>query len=108
MRLTLQGLLALPVGSRFEAMLSAWRVGDKRQFQPATARQYSALAKRSGRHCECSAYRAPTVRFEKRVPVTSGRIPQRLESHCREGLDWSGVSVEALQNNRYNFRSGPS
>ena len=34
------------VGSRDGAMLSAWRVGDKRQFQPATARQPSALPNR--------------------------------------------------------------
>jgi len=30
------------------------------------------------------------------------------ESHRCVGLDWSGVSVEALQNNRSNFRTGPS
>ena len=31
-------------GSRDEAMLIAWRVGDKRQYQSATARQSSALS----------------------------------------------------------------
>jgi len=30
------------------------------------------------------------------------------ESHCCDWLDWSGVSVEALQNNRSNFRSDHS
>jgi hypothetical protein len=42
---TLHGVLVMLVGSRDEAMLSAWRVGDKRRFRPATARQSSALPK---------------------------------------------------------------